>query len=208
MRVTDRSSRPRSARVGLRIRLYSVAALPLVFVLSGCAQAGSPDATPTNSAVAPIHSSGPQASGAAPGIDCEELVPDVVMNAFAPGFTADASFTPAPGSHAALIVAINGVACGWTNETTGKHITLALAKPSRSSVGAIEKELASQSSPTNVFGTPPDVTGFFSISNGVGDGEATLGGGSYWVSVSSSLFSVPQDASALLASVAQALPSG
>jgi hypothetical protein len=208
MHFTDRSSRPRSARVGLRIRLYSAAALPLVLVLIGCAQAGSPEPTPTNSGVVPVHSSGLQASGSAPGIDCEELVSDVVMNAFAPGFTADASFTPAPGSNAAMIVAINGVACGWTNETTGKHITLALAKPSTQSVSAIEKEIASQSSPTDVFGTAPDVTGFFSVMNGVGDGEATLGGGSYWVSVSSSLFSVPQDASALLASVAQALPSG
>lgn len=78
------------------------------------------------------------------GYTCDTLLPDYVLEVFDEGWTADPSFTPAPGSSAQIAVDIQGIACAHTG-SDGQTLVVTLALPTDDSRAALIEELDAHS---------------------------------------------------------------
>jgi hypothetical protein len=200
----------------------TVAALSIA-ALTGCstgstnaAAAASASATSTpvaqpTTAPAPTTSVAPSGaiSGTPVGITCSELLPDEVVKTINPGFVAQGAFTPEGSSYPATIVSINGVACGWTNASTGDTLVVAVAKPAADSLKSLEATVAAAGTATSAFGAAPSIRGYEAQSGGTSSGDMEVfSEEGYWISATSGLFHTPDDAKSTISAILETLPSG
>jgi hypothetical protein len=155
----------------------------------------SPSPSPSSSATAsssPSPSASPTANPVPVTRTCDQLVSRQAMYDFNPNFGLLASFTPKPGSSAAIALAKKGVACSWLQQTSRDTIELSVANLPTGDIAALKSGLNSSSKATSAFAAP----GYFTVEGGVG--EAQVFTGSYWVVARSTFFSEPGEAAQIV----------
>lgn len=175
-------------------------------VLSGCVPtasttaSGSASVTPTASSsptatVAPT----PTASPTPVTIGCSTLVTPDDMYAFNPNFGLLTSWTPAKGSAAATALTESGIACRWSNQTSGDTIDISVAHLDAASIEALKNEAVSQGTLVPTYGDEA----YFSTAAGVG--TAVVFQGNYWLVATSVAFAEPGDPADLIAAALSTL---
>ncbi|MGO4689253.1 iron ABC transporter ATP-binding protein [Glaciibacter sp. 2TAF33] len=197
-------------RLGLAV---AGSALALV-ALAGCSPAPSPAATSSAPAatdgatsdpeVTPTPTATPEAPNTPVTLDCDQVLSPDDVYAFNPNFGTAPAYKPEGGSVAETAVKYDGVACGWSNQTSGEVIAVSVAQPSETRLTQLKDKAIAQSSPVPTYGTPPAIDGFFSATSGTG--TAQVFSGAYWVTLSSVAFFEPGDVQQLAAAVVSHLP--
>ncbi|HEY0248442.1 MAG TPA: arginyl-tRNA synthetase [Gryllotalpicola sp.] len=197
--------------LGRVAQVASVAAAAVV--LAGCVgttdagHSSSPTRTPSSShspsaspsaGTDPSASPSPAAGGTPVTLPCSSLTPAQVMYDFNPNFGLDAIFTPKSGTAAARAVADRGIACNWTNQTSGDTITFSVARPAASELTTLKTAAAAGTSAAG-YGD----AAWFSSAGQVG--RVDVFRGDYWLTVSSVYFGSAADASSLLSAALSAL---
>ena len=174
-------------------------ALALAGLVVGGVSACSPD-TPAAPATSPKPTASatttakptPSATAAPVGtpvdIDCNTLITPQAIYDFNPNFGLKDSYKPAAGTEAADIVAMNGLACGWVNQTSGEVVEVAVANLPADKLTELKNAFVTSSNSVPTYG----VEGYFKVDGTIGEAEAF--GGPYWVSASSASFYEPGDA--------------
>lgn len=190
-------------RTSTRIAAALVAAA-LAGALAGCS-APRGHALPTATAA---HSARASATPAATAVvlACDQLLTPQQAASLHPALTADPGYRAARGSLSAEAASLKGIVCGWRDGTTGKELSVALARPATSSIARLAGRAATQSHVVPTYGIPPAVQGFFSQDGGVGTAQAFAGG--YWLIASSPDFREPGDAQPAMAAMLANLPKG
>lgn len=191
----------------------AVAAGTLLLAVAGCTSTISPTASPSatevtsshGAAPSPAATSSPTPSAAADDwvpvtIVCKQLISAQEMYDFNPNFGLTANYVPKSGSLAAQALAEHGVACEWTNQTSGDTIEISLAQPSTSAATALKNQLVTSSTSVPTYG----VEGYFLATGGVG--TAQVFPSPYWLVATSTAFFEPGDAAQLVKDAIAALP--
>lgn len=165
----------------MRRRPYAllVPAAVMLLALSACTSDGSssttsPSVSPTSTST-PATSATPTATptaSVAPGtpitLSCDQLLTSQDLYDFNPNFGVAPGYSPKAGSAEAAAVADGGIACGWSNQTSGDVIELAVSQPSPAHVTELRTRAAASLTAVPTFGTPPAVDGFFLEEDGAG----------------------------------------
>ena len=215
-----RDIRGTRARMGLALAGTVLA----VMALAACApETGTPTSTPKASSTAgpseepspgstpgstPAESATPtptpKAAGTPVALECDQvLTPDDVY-LFNPNFGTAPGYKPSNDSAAETAVSYEGLACGWSNQTSGELIEVSVTQPNDVLMTRLKDAAIENSNPVPTYGTPPAVEGFFTIA--AGPGEAQVFTPKYWVTVTSPVFIEPGDAQPLVSTVVSHLP--
>ncbi|TXN28559.1 arginyl-tRNA synthetase [Lacisediminihabitans profunda] len=146
----------------------------------------SPTPTPAGTPASPSPTPTTGTPAQAVSIGCNTLVSAQTMYDFNPNFGLDASFKPAGGTPAATAIAAKGVACDWTNQTSGDKVTIAVARPGSAALAGLKTSAAA--------GTPVAGIGesaYFSSSGGAGRLDVFTG--TYWLVATSVFFGSAAD---------------
>lgn len=223
---TTHSFRPANDIRGHRARMGLALAGTVLAVtaLAGCApEAGTPTSTPKASSTAvpskePTPSSTPgstpeesatpaptpTAEGTPVALECDQvLTPDDVY-LFNINFGTAPSYEPTNDSAAETALSYEGLACGWSNHTSGELIEVSVVQPNEVLMTQLKDAAIEDSNPVPTYGAPPAVEGFFT--NAGGPGEAQVFTPKYWVTVTSPLFIEPGDVQQLVSTVVSHLP--
>ncbi|MHA6668834.1 hypothetical protein ACX3O0_08170 [Homoserinimonas sp. A447] len=168
----------------------------LVLGLSGCVPQGAPE---------PVDSSGPAEyerptppadtpepavtevpadgfSSTPVTIDCNELVSPQAVYDYNPNYGHQPAFTAPANTDVATIVANQGVACNWVNQTSGVTFVVAVAQLAADDLATVEADVAAGSTAVSGIGD----AAYFTTSGGVG--VAQVFDGPYWVVATSAAF--------------------
>lgn len=137
-------------------------------------------------------------------ITCDQLLTPEDLYAFNPNVGVAPNYQPTAGSAVAAAVADNGLACGWSNQTSGDLIEIAVAQPASEQLPTFRDAAASRLSAVPTYGTPPGIDGFFKQSDGAG--EAQVFTDKYWLVARSPAFFEPGDAAGLIQTALSHLP--
>ena len=184
----------------------AISALALA-ALSGCV----PDASPTPSGSASTGS--PSASASATPtpsptasavsipitIGCNTLISPDDIYAFNPNFGVINSWTPKAGSAAATAKSEQGIACRWSNQTSGDTIDISVAHLDSASIESLKNQAVDQSTMVPTYGDEA----YFSVTGGVG--TAIVFQGEYWLVATSVDFLEPGDPADLITTALSAL---
>ncbi|GAA1526946.1 hypothetical protein BJ978_002080 [Agromyces terreus] len=180
-------------------------------LLSGCA-AGDPTATSTADGTdVPVQSTEPATPSAEPdpaipfAIECDTLLTPEQLYAFNPNYGVAPDYAPSARTVATLVEEHEGTSCGYLNQTSGDVIEIAVATPSESAATTLANDAAAASTAVPTYGTPPEVSGYFTRSGE--NGQVQVFTGPYWVVVDSTAFFEPGDAQTLVADVLANLPA-
>lgn len=211
---------PRPAVLRPARRLSSVVGSTLlvaasVALLSGCGPAGagpSPTdpggASGTPGATDPAVTPEPTETVEPPTpyeVACDAIVTPEQLYAFNPNFGAAPDDQPQADLIATVATDAAGTACGYLNQTSGDLLEIAVATPSEAALVAYANEAASSATAVPTYGTPPEVTGYFTHSGS--NGQVQVFTGDYWVVLDSAAFFEPGDAQSLVADVLSNLPA-
>lgn len=183
-------------------------ALALAGVVAAGVTACAPEtgATPQNTTTpttAPSEAPAPTASATpAPGttpvtIDCDTLITPQAMYDYNPNFGLSESYKPEAGTDAADIAAVNGLVCGWINQTSGEVVEVAVANLSDEKLTELKNGFVTSSNSVPTYGDPTKIEGYFEVAEGTGQAQAFAG--PYWISSSSASFYEPGDAQPVVA---------
>jgi hypothetical protein len=189
------------------VRLLAPVALGALALalLSGCTPTSSPSASasagtsssPSASASASVGVTAsatpkPTASATPITIACGTLVSADTMYAFNPNFGLLTSWTPTVGSAAATAKSESGIACRWSNQTSGDTIDISVAHLDAASIENLKNEAVSQAKLVPTYGDEA----YFSTSGGIGTAEVFQG--NYWLVAASVDFAEPGDPADLI----------
>lgn len=202
-------------RPGPHAGLGVVAAASIVvasaLLLTGCAGSPDPVASVTPKVRASSSASNAAESPATPTakptpvtIACDKVLTSEQLTKLMPPLAADAAFTPAKGTAAATAIADAGVACGYTNASTGNPVAVSIAQPTSDDLTALKNAAIRSSHVVPTYGVPPKVMGYFSVD--ATSGIAQVFTGPYWIVAESKDFREPGDASQVMAGVLGNLP--
>jgi hypothetical protein len=135
---------------------------------------------------------------------CDQLLTSDQLSAVVPKITPASDFTPEKGSDAAKAVAYAGVACGFTNPSTGHIVALSVARPAADELTALNNTAIRSSKVVPTYGVPPKVMGYFDADASSGVAQAFSGG--YWIVAESKDYHEPGDAGQVFADVLSNLP--
>lgn len=182
-------------------------------LLAGCQSAPSPTGSasasggPTAShspSSAPKVSSTPKPKPTPVTLKCDQVLTSAQVSALAPPLSPASGFKPDKGSDAAKALSYAGVACGYTNASTGHTVSVAIARPAASDLTELKNKAITDSHVVPTYGVPPKVMGYFTVDASVGVAEAFTG--DYWVVAESKDFIEPGDAAPVIADVLGNLP--
>lgn len=189
-----------------RLVLFA-APVALALLLAGCVPESTetPDAggnsstpTPTTSASAEP-TAAPEPVTVPVTLTCDELVSPQVMYDFNQNVALLASFSPEPGTPASEAVARGGIACRWTNQSSGEAIDIAVANLTPDELTTRKNDLVTTSNSVPTY----EVEGYFSATGGVGEAQAFSD--PYWITAESVTFAEPGDPAPLIAAAIAAL---
>ena len=194
-------SGPRRLVVPLAVGLLALAAL------SGCVPTPAPspsDAGPTASASGTASASptpSPTASTVSTPITigCSALITPDDIYAFNPNFGLINSWTPKAGSAAATATSEQGIACRWSNQTSGDTIDISAAHLDAATIESLKNDAVEKSTMVPTYGDEA----YFSVSGGVG--TAIVFQGDYWLVATSIDFLEPGDPADLITAALSAL---
>jgi hypothetical protein len=135
---------------------------------------------------------------------CDQLLTSEQVAAVVPKITKADDFTPEKGSEAAKAVSYAGVACGYTNPSTGHTVALSVARPSEEDLTALKNKATTSSNVVPTYGVPPKVMGYFNVEPSGGVAQAFSG--SYWIVAESKDYLEPGDAGQVITGVLSNLP--
>lgn len=190
------------------VRLLSPVALAAITLalLSGCVPTATPtasgSASGTPSAAASQTATAaptPSASPTPVTIGCDTLVSADTMYAYNPNFGLLTSWTPAAGSAAATAKSESGIACRWSNQTSGDTIDISVAHLDAASIESLKNDAVSHGTLVPTYGDEA----YFGTSGGVG--TAVVFQGNYWMVATSIDFAEPGDPSDLIDAALTAL---
>jgi hypothetical protein len=121
------------------------------------------------------------------------------MYAFNPNFGLLTSWTPAKGSAAAAATSESGIACRWSNQTSGDTIDVSVAHLDAASIASLKSEAVSQGTPVTTYGDEA----YFRVAAGVG--TAVVFQANYWLVATSVDFAEPGDPADLIDAALSAL---
>ena len=146
-----------------------------------------PTATPTGPSSIPIR------------VACSSLVSANTIYAYNPNFGLLSSWTPTPGSAAATALSKSGVACRWSNQTSGDTIDISAAHLDSASIESLKNQSIATGKLVPTYGDEA----YFHVANGVG--TAVVFQGNYWVVATSVDFLEPGDPADLIDAALSAL---
>jgi hypothetical protein len=203
----------REGKKGVASVASVIVGLSIAGALSGCALIdgggnASPGATAmSTSAAESSQSATPKAATATPttapaafmpvGLSCSVLLPDSFIFEVGPNFARSDDYVPSGESTDGYIAANSGLACRILNLSGGDHIDVAVAKLNAAGIADLTNDFSSTQAEVSDFGS--NVRGFFTDAGGVG--QANVITDSYWVVVSSPLFSQARDSAPIIAEV-------
>ena len=196
-----------------RTPLLAVPMLASALLLAACVPTAAPDATSTptststgkptsgaTSSATPAPDASPAVETGTPiGIGCNDLVTPQQIYDYNPNFGLAADFTPDAGSLAAQAVAASGLACRWTNQTSGDTIDVSVAHLDPASTARRRDELAASSTSVSTFG--PD--GYFDQGDLASAAQAFPG--EFWVAAASIAFFSAEDAEPIMSAAITAV---
>jgi len=209
--VTDSRTTPIAIRTRRRHAgvLLAGGALALL-ILTGCTPATTPSAsdtpipsaspTPTSSRTpTPTPTPTPEPTGTPVALTCDQILTAQDAYDFNPNYGTAPGYEAAAGSLAEMAVKYSGVACGWSNQTSGEVIAISVAQPEDSLTTTLKDAAIADSQVVPTYSTSPEIEGFFTVSGGTGQVQVFTG--TYWVTLSSPVFFEPGDAQSLVATV-------
>lgn len=180
-----------------------------IAALSGCVPSSSPTAAPSSSSSSASPSTGPSATPSASStpaptptpvtIGCGTLISPDAMYAFNPNFGLLTSWTPTAGSAAATALQDSGIACRWSNQTSGDTIDVSVAHLDAASIATLESDAAGRGTPVTTYGEKA----YFRAAGGIGTAEVFRG--DYWLVASSVDFAEAGDPADLIDAALSAL---
>jgi hypothetical protein len=178
-----------------------------VAVLSGCVPTSTPTPGASDSSANPSVSSTPSPTPTASAtaaatpitIGCSTLITPDDMYAFNPNFGLLTAYTPAAGSAAASAKAQQGIACRWSNQSSGDNIDISVAHLSAPAIVALKDQAVQTATLVPTYGDEA----YFATKNGVG--TATVFQGNYWLVATSVDFLEPGDPADLINAALSAL---
>ncbi len=189
-----------------RLFVPVVLAAAVLVVLSGCVPTVSPTVSASASGTPSASSSPPATAAPTPTasptpvtIGCSTLITADDMYAFNPNFGLLTSWTPTKGSAAATALSESGIACRWSNQTSGDTIDVSVAHLDAASIEALKNQAVSQGTLVPTYGDEA----YFSTTGGVG--TAVVFQGNYWLVATSVAFAEPGDPADLIAAALGAL---
>ncbi|MGR2753183.1 iron ABC transporter ATP-binding protein [Agromyces arachidis] len=187
--------------------LRSAVAVSAALLLVGCTvsddasgSTGTPAASGTPAPTAPQGSEAPEPSEEPVPFEasCTDLITLDQLYEFNPNYGEAPGYEPQSAAVAEVAEA-QGTVCGWSNQTSGELIELGVATLPEQAYATQVGRAAVDSSAVPTYGTPPEVEGFFSQSDGVGRAQVFADG--YWIVLESGAFFEPGDAEQLLSAV-------
>jgi hypothetical protein len=183
------------------VRLLATVTLGVLALalLSGCVPTATPSASGSASGT-PSASASPTATAApAPSasptpisVGCDTLVSADTIYAYNPNFGLLTSWTPVAGSAAATAKSESGIACRWSNQTSGDTIDISAAHLDAASIESLKNDAVSKGTLVPTYGDEA----YFGTSGGVG--TAVVFQGDYWVVATSVDFAEPGDPADLI----------
>lgn len=184
-------------------------ALVVALMLAGCTSnpVASPPVEPSAPAEAePAASSAPTPTATVPAgipvdLACDQVITPEQLYGYNPNFGADPGYTVATDSVAADMVELQGVACGWLNQTSNDTIEVALAHLAPADIEARKNELVTSSNIVPTYAGFSD-EGYFDQADGIGSADVFVG--EFWIhaDAASDVFFEPGDAEQFLSAVA------
>lgn len=174
-----------------------IVATVLVLGLSGCVPQGSPEPSESSGSAETQQPTAPPADTPQPAvtdvpaegfsstpvtIDCNELVSPQAVYDYNPNYGHQPAFTAAAETDVATIVANQGVACNWVNQTSGVTFVVAVAQLAAADLATVQADIASGSTAVSGIGD----AAYFTASAEVG--VAQVFDGPYWVVATSAAF--------------------
>ena len=192
---------PRRLVVPLAVGLLALAAL------SGCVPTPSPSPSHSGPTTAPSTtasaSSTPSPTASVTStpitIGCNTLITPDTIYAFNPNFGLITSWTPKAGSAAATAKSEQGIACRWSNQTSGDTIDISVAHLDAATIESLKNDAVEKSTMVPTYGDEA----YFSVSGGVG--TAIVFQGDYWLVATSVDFLEPGDPADLITAALGAL---
>ncbi|GAB3809078.1 hypothetical protein GCM10028798_36170 [Humibacter antri] len=138
------------------------------------------------------------------GFTCDKVLTSAQLAALVPPLSPATEFKPDKGSESAKAVSYAGVACGYTNASTGHTVSVAIARPAAADLTELKNKAITGSHVVPTYGVPPKVMGYFTVDASVGVAQAFTG--DYWVVAESKDFIEPGDAAPVIADVLGNLP--
>ena len=176
-------------------RRYVLLAAPIAIalLLAGCVPEGTetPDGGGTSSTPTPTASSGADPTLAPEPVitpitlTCDELISPQAMYDFNPNYALLTDFAPEPGTVASEAVALGGLACRWSNLSSGEAIDISVASLTNEDLTARKNDLVTSSNSVPTY----DVEGYFTAEGGVGVAQAFSD--PYWITATSVGFLEP-----------------
>jgi hypothetical protein len=134
-------------------------------------------------------------------IGCNDLISPDDIYAFNPNFGLIDNWTPKAGSAAATAKSEQGIACRWSNQTSGDTMDFSAAHLDPASIESLKNAAVEKSTMVPTYGDEA----YFSVSGGVG--TAIVFQGDYWLVATSVDFAEPGDPSDLINAALGALHS-
>jgi hypothetical protein len=200
----------RALRAGVTVLALGAFAL----TLSACANPNPVPATTTKTAApapeptTPASNAPTEVAGVKLTLTCDDVLsPDALYNLKGgANWANDDSFTPSSGTTAAQIVALGGIACGYTNQTSGETFSIAVAQVTPETVPVLHSKLEmlfGAGTAVKDFSPTSEIQGYFRTVSGTG--QAQIATSAYWASITSDTFEVPADVSELVHDVENSL---
>lgn len=164
-----------------------------------------PGATPSTTPGASATPTTPAETPTPYVVDCASLITSEQLYAYNPNFGVAPDYSPESAVVAAA-VEDGGTACGWSNQTSGELIEVAVAKPTPTMLEERKSQAALGSQAVPTYGTPPAVEGFFKKSGELGVAQVFTESGVWLVIESTALFE-PGDAQQLVEAALGNLPA-
>ena len=166
-------------------------------LLSGCVPTATPSASGTASTTPSASASAssaptPTATPTPVTVGCDTLVSADTIYAYNPNFGLLTSWTPAAGSAAATARSESGIACRWSNQTSGDTVDISVAHLDAASIENLKNDAVSQGTLVPTYGDEA----YFGTSGGVG--TAVVFQGDYWLVATSVDFAEPGDPADLI----------
>ena len=186
--------------------------LAIAATLAGCTS-NPVQPTPTQTTAPPPSEAEPTPSAAPetpvptvtqePGIPvtltCDQLVSPDQLYEFNPNVGVNPAYQAEAGTTASKMVSLQGVACGWSNQSSNETIEIAVAHLSPAAIETLKNDLVLTSNPVPTYGEEA----YFSLDGGLG--EANVFQGDYWIYTRSATYIEPGDATPLVDDVIAAL---
>ena len=199
----------------IRIAGITLALSALPLTLSACANPNPVPATSSSPTASdkPAESSAPTTDPAAivPVAftkSCDEILSPDALYALKGGtnYALNPDFAPAANSTAGTITSMDGVTCGYINQTSGETFSIGVAEVTPDSAGALKAKIAKDFGASNLvasYSPNSNVQGYFKVTNGIG--EAQIATSAYWIAISSATFESPSDVLQLVQDVEKSL---